>query len=218
MLQDSKGQYPHSGHALIFEGSMLVYDPQWDFAQWVSVRGTLATLNMTELRMANDLHNMVPPPHDKVKPARPLSPQLVKGVPAGAESNTESSTFDSGNEWDNTEAGATSHCSTPTARMGPTWEEVHAAVQEVEMTQRQGSSWEDIVNKQSCGGTDEDWDVKEESQSAMDLQSKNTPSEEDEEELAGKTPTEETKETTLCQGSQDVEPIHAGEGDSPCVP
>ena len=28
MLQDDKGQYPHSGCALIFEGSMLVYDPQ----------------------------------------------------------------------------------------------------------------------------------------------------------------------------------------------
>ena len=28
MLQDDKGQYPHSGHTLIFEGSMLVYDPQ----------------------------------------------------------------------------------------------------------------------------------------------------------------------------------------------
>ena len=28
MLQDDKGQYPHSGRTLIFEGSMLVYDPQ----------------------------------------------------------------------------------------------------------------------------------------------------------------------------------------------
>ena len=28
MLQDDKGEYPYSGHALIFEGSMLVYDPQ----------------------------------------------------------------------------------------------------------------------------------------------------------------------------------------------
>ena len=28
MLQDNKGEYPYSGHALIFEGSMLVYDPQ----------------------------------------------------------------------------------------------------------------------------------------------------------------------------------------------
>ena len=28
MLQDDKGEYPYSGRALIFEGSMLVYDPQ----------------------------------------------------------------------------------------------------------------------------------------------------------------------------------------------
>ena len=28
MLQDDKGEYPHSGCAFIFEGSMLVYDPQ----------------------------------------------------------------------------------------------------------------------------------------------------------------------------------------------
>ena len=33
MLQDDKGQYPNSGHTLIFEGSMLVYDPQRDIAQ-----------------------------------------------------------------------------------------------------------------------------------------------------------------------------------------
>ena len=28
ILQDDKGEYPHSGRTLIFEGSMLVYDPQ----------------------------------------------------------------------------------------------------------------------------------------------------------------------------------------------
>ena len=28
MLQDDKGEYPNLGRALIFEGSMLVYDPQ----------------------------------------------------------------------------------------------------------------------------------------------------------------------------------------------
>ena len=37
MPQDDKGEYPHSGHALIFEGSMLVYDPQWDIAQWIPI-------------------------------------------------------------------------------------------------------------------------------------------------------------------------------------
>ena len=57
MLQDDKGQYPHSGHALIFEGSMLVYDPQQDIAQWVPICGTSATLTMPELRVAYDLNN-----------------------------------------------------------------------------------------------------------------------------------------------------------------
>ena len=50
-------------HALIFEGSMLVYDPQRDIAQWVPIWGTSATLTMMELRMANDLNNMVPSPY-----------------------------------------------------------------------------------------------------------------------------------------------------------
>ena len=75
MLQDNKGQYPNSGHALIFEGSMLVYDPQHDIVQWVPVWGMSATLTMMELHMANDLNNMVPSPYSEVEPARPLSPQ-----------------------------------------------------------------------------------------------------------------------------------------------
>ena len=37
MLQDDKGEYPHSGRTLIFEGSMLVYDHQRDIAQWVPI-------------------------------------------------------------------------------------------------------------------------------------------------------------------------------------
>ena len=52
MLQDNKGQYPNSGCALIFEGSMLVYDPQRDIAQWVPVQAMSATLTMMELHMA----------------------------------------------------------------------------------------------------------------------------------------------------------------------
>ena len=51
MLQDDKGQYTNSGHAIIFEGSMLVYDAQRDIAQWVPVRGASAALTMTELCM-----------------------------------------------------------------------------------------------------------------------------------------------------------------------
>ena len=50
MLQDDNGEYPHMGRALIFEGSMLVYDPQRDLAQWVPVRGMSGTLTMPELR------------------------------------------------------------------------------------------------------------------------------------------------------------------------
>ena len=38
MLQDDKGEYPHLGRTLIFEGSMLVYDHQRDIAQWVPMR------------------------------------------------------------------------------------------------------------------------------------------------------------------------------------
>ena len=62
MLQDDKGEYPYSGCALIFEGSMLVYNPQRDIVQWVPVRGMSATLTMPELRVANDLNIMVPLP------------------------------------------------------------------------------------------------------------------------------------------------------------
>ena len=51
MLQDDKGEYTNSGHAIIFEGSMLVYDPQCDIAQWVPVWGASAALTMTELCM-----------------------------------------------------------------------------------------------------------------------------------------------------------------------
>ena len=99
MLQDDKGQYPHSGHTLIFEGSMLVYDPQHDIVQWVP------TLTMTELHMANDLNNMMLSPYSELEPARPPSPEIIKGVPAGTESDTNSSAIDSGDKWDKMEVG-----------------------------------------------------------------------------------------------------------------
>ena len=44
MLQDDKGQYPHSSHALIFEGYKLVYDPQQDTAQWVPHKWFIGTM------------------------------------------------------------------------------------------------------------------------------------------------------------------------------
>ena len=89
MLQDDKGQYPHSGCALIFEGSMLVYDPQRDIAQWVPICGTSATLTMPELHVAYDLNNMVPSPSSELELVNPPSAKIVKGIPEGTESDTK---------------------------------------------------------------------------------------------------------------------------------
>ena len=119
MLQDDKGQYPNSGRALIFEGSMLVYDPQHDSAQWVPIWGTSATLTMTELRTANDLNNMVPLLYSEVELARPPSPEIIKGIPVGAKSDTDSSAIDSGDEWDKVEVGVWLHCPTPNNQNRP---------------------------------------------------------------------------------------------------
>ena len=83
MLQDDKGQYVNSSHTLIFEGSMLVYDPQCDIAQWVHVQGVSASLTMMELHMVNDLSNMVPSPNSEFEPVRPPSPEIIKGVLVG---------------------------------------------------------------------------------------------------------------------------------------
>ena len=109
MLQDDKGQYPYSGCTLIFEGSMLVYDPQWDIAQWVPIRGMSTTLTMTELHTANDLNNMVPSPFSKLELTIPPSPEIIKGIPTGAKSETNSLAVDSGDEWDKTEVRVFSH-------------------------------------------------------------------------------------------------------------
>ena len=96
MLQDDKGQYPYSGRALIFEGSMLVYDPQWDIAQWVPIWGMLTTLTMMELRAANDLNNMVQSPFSELELTwYHCPPEIVKGIPAGAKSKMNSLAVDS---------------------------------------------------------------------------------------------------------------------------
>ena len=151
MLQDDKGQYPNSGHTLIFEGSMLVYDPQHNIAQWVPVWGMSAALMMMELHMANDLNNMVPLPYSEVELARPPSHEIIKGIPAGTEIDMNSSAIDSGDEWDKTEVGVWLHRPTLTAKTGPTWVEVHAATQEEEIIKKQDSTWDDIVSRQYMG-------------------------------------------------------------------
>ena len=152
MFQDDNEQYTHSSCTLIFEGSMLVYDPQRDIAQWVPVCGMSATLTMPELHAAYDLNNFVPSPSSELKPMRPSLTQIVKCIPGGTESDTNSSAIDSGDEWDKTEGvRALSHCSTPTSKIGPTWAEVHAAVQEENVARKQAMTWEEIVSTQLPG-------------------------------------------------------------------
>ena len=167
MLQDDKGEYPYSGHALIFEGSMLVYDPQRDIVQWVPVRGTSSTLTMPELRVANDLNNIVPSPLSMLPVAKPPSIEIVKCILAGAESEMTSSIVDSGDEWYKTETVGPSRSSTPTMKIGPTWVDVQAATQEEEMEKNQTQSWEDIVNR-TQNEEGENWDAVDGQSAAED--------------------------------------------------
>ena len=180
----TKGNTLTPACALIFEGSMLVYDPQWDIAQWVPIRGMSATLTMMELCTANDLNNMVPSPSSELELVKPPPPEIIKGIPVGAESDTNSLVIDSGDEWDKTEVRVFLHCPTPTAKIGPTWVEVHAAAQEEEVTNKQDSTWEDIVSGQLPGDL-EDWDTEEDSQSTVEPQFEDATieGEEDEEQV-----------------------------------
>ena len=113
---------------------------------------------MLELCAANDLNNMVPSPLSKLPVAKPPPTKIVKCVLAGAESDTDSSVMDSGDEWDKTETVGPSRSSTPTTKIGPTWAEVHAAAQEEEMAKSQTPSWEDILNMTPTE-EGENWDV-----------------------------------------------------------
>ena len=218
---------PPLWHALIFEGSMLVYDPQRDIAQWVPIHGTSATLTMSELRAANNLNNMVPSPSSKLELVKPPSPKIVKGIPEGIESDTNSSAIDSGDEWDKTEGvGVFLCCSTPMTKIGPTWAEVHAATQEEEMAKNQVSIWEDMVSTQLPADT-ENWDA-EDSQSAVEPQFEDATIEEEEDEeqvviesvmeeeeleqpMAGEQLTQELGEITIGTISQEEIPAHDGE-------
>lgn len=130
MFKDDKGEYTNAGHTINFEGSMLVYDPKRNIAQWVPVWGVSAALTMTELHAENDLNNMVPLPYSKAELARPPSPEIAKGVPAGAKSETDSSAIDSGDDWDKTEVSMWQCSLTLTVEKGLIWAEVHATAQE----------------------------------------------------------------------------------------
>ena len=116
---------------------------------------------------------------------RPLSPKIIKGIPVGTKSDTGSLAIDSGDKWDKAEVRVWSHCPTLTTKIGPTWAEVHAAVQEEEVVKNQASTWDDIVSRQLPGGAEEDWGMEEDSQSAAEPQFEDaTVEEEDEEEVA----------------------------------
>ena len=74
---------------------------------------------MPELHAANDLNNMVPSPLSELPAAKPPPSEIVKCVPVGAESDTNSSVMDSGDEWDKTETVGPSRSSTPTYKNRP---------------------------------------------------------------------------------------------------
>ena len=119
---------------------------------------------MPELCAANDLNNMVPSPLSELPAVRPPSTEIMKCILAGAESETNSSVVDSGDEWDKTETVGPSRSSTPTTKIGPTWVDVHAAAQKEEMEKSQAPSWEDIINMTPTE-EGENWDAVD-SQSA----------------------------------------------------
>ena len=117
--------------------------------------------------MANDLNNMVPLPLSELPAAKPPATEIMKCIPVGAESDMNSSFVDSGDEWDKMETVGPSRSSTPTAKIGPTWAEVHAAAQEDEMAKSQAPSWEDILNTTPTG-EEENWDVVDSQSTAED--------------------------------------------------
>ena len=125
------------------------------------------TLTMPELRAAYDLNNMVPSPLSELPAAKPPPLEVMKCIPAGAESDSNSSFPDSGDEWDKTETVGPSRSSTPTTKIGPTWADVHAAAQEEEMAKSQVPSWGDMPD--TMPAEEENWDAVD-TQSAVEDQ------------------------------------------------
>ena len=113
---------------------------------------------MPELRAAHDLNNMVPSPLSELPAAKPPPIEVMKCIPAGAESDTNSLIVDLGDEWDKTETVGPSRSSTPTTKIGPTWADVHAAAQEEEMAKSQAPSWGDMPNTTPTE-EEENWDA-----------------------------------------------------------
>ena len=176
---------------------------------------------MVELRSTNDLNNMIPSPYEGTEPIQPPSPALVKGIPMGAESDTDSSEEeDSREEWDKKEHGNWSRCPSPPLGVGPTWAEVHAAAQE-QVLEKNTPTWEDIISKhvpRNNEDEDSDWDKQdagpveslfEDTAIAADTDMED-PMEESTVEMP---PVPHLSEASVGPGSQDVVQIHAGKDD-----
>ena len=118
--------------------------------------------------MAHDLNNMVPSPLSELLAAKPPPIEVMKCILAGAESDSNSSIADSGDEWDKTETVGPSRSSTPTTKIGPTLADIHAAAQEEEMVKSQAPSWGDMPNTTPTE-EEENWDAVD-SQSAVEDQ------------------------------------------------
>ena len=110
---------------------------------------------------------MVPLPLSKLPAAKLPSTEVVKYILAGAESDTNSSIVDSGDEWDKMETVGPSRSSTPTMKIGPTWAEVHTAAQEEEMAKSQAPSWGGILNTTPTK-EEENWDAVDSESAAED--------------------------------------------------
>ena len=126
--------------------------------------GLSASLTMMDLHAANDLNNMVHLTYKGTEPMRWPSPQCVKGILVGAESDTDSFKEDSRDEWDKKECGNWSCCPSLPIRLGPTWTEVHAVAQECEVLDRGTPTWDEMVSKPMPGSMkeeDSNWDKED---------------------------------------------------------
>ena len=121
-----EGWYGTSACTLMYEGHMLIYNPDRNFSEWVPIRSVSSSLTSVELSLANDLNNICPYPHSKWELTKAHSPQLMYGRPAGEETDTNSWNKPSDSEeWDEPEHSYWLCCPTlPLEEQGLTWEEV----------------------------------------------------------------------------------------------
>ena len=103
---------------------------------------------------------------------RPPSPEIVKGIPVGAESDTSSSIVDSGDEW-----GQNRSCSIVTLPYSGTKNRPHLGrgarcCAGRKTNKRQDSTWHDIVSR---GTEEEDWGKEQGSSLVVELHFKDTP-------------------------------------------